>query len=108
MKNKTINALIEMGMPADIKGFTYIIDAMCLFEDRVWRKSKLMALYQKIGELNETTPLKVERAMRHAFSVVLLKGNLKTVQKYLTFDNTSNGNLLHILYLRLEQEEQEK
>lgn len=38
MKNRAINALVEMGMPADIKGFQYIVDAMCLFEEKEWRK----------------------------------------------------------------------
>ena len=33
MKNKTINALIEMGIPANIKGFKYIVDAMVLFSE---------------------------------------------------------------------------
>ena len=37
MKNKAIKALIEMGMPANIKGFQYIVEAMELFEaDEIW------------------------------------------------------------------------
>ncbi|EOS74219.1 hypothetical protein C817_04764 [Dorea sp. 5-2] len=37
MKNKAMNALVEMGMPANIKGFRYIAEAMALFEaDEVW------------------------------------------------------------------------
>ncbi|MCI9621612.1 MAG: hypothetical protein HFG85_17170, partial [Dorea sp.] len=49
MKNKAVNALIEMGMPANVKGFQYITDAMVLFEeDKAWR-SKLTALYRKIA-----------------------------------------------------------
>lgn len=104
MKNKAINALIEMGMPADIKGFQYIIDAMCLFEDEQWRTGKTTALYFKIGTMHDTTASRVERAIRHAFGVVLTKGNLKEVEKYLTILDTKNGNLLHVFYLRLTQE----
>lgn len=44
MKNKAINALIEMGLPADIKGFHYIVDAMCLLESTEWRNGKITAL----------------------------------------------------------------
>ena len=33
MRSKAINVLIEMGVPADIKGFQYIVDAMELFAD---------------------------------------------------------------------------
>ena len=105
MKNKAINALIEIGIPSNIKGFRYIVDAMVLFEDEGIRFGKTTFLYKKIAEMNETTPSRVERAIRHAFAIVLTKGNLETVEKYLTMQNTTNGNLLHVLYLRLSQED---
>ena len=105
MKNKTVNALIEMGMPADIKGFHYIVDAMMLFEDKEWRETKTVALYNKIAKLNNTTASRVERAMRHAFQMVTTKGDLEIVKKYLTLQHTTNGNLLHTFYLKLTQEE---
>ncbi len=104
MKNKAVNALIEMGMPANVKGFQYITDAMVLFEeDKAWR-SKLTALYRKIAAMNETTPSRVERAIRHAFSIVLTSGYLDAVERYLTLQRTTNGNLLSTFFLRLSQE----
>lgn len=104
MKNKAINALIEMGMPADIKGFHYIVDAMCLFENTEWRNGKLTILYEEIAKMNNTKASRVERTIRHAFSFAIEKGYLEAVEKYLTLQNTTNGNLLHVLYLRLTQE----
>lgn len=71
MKNRAINALVEMGMPADIKGFQYIVDAMCLFEEKEWRTGKTTVLYYKIGEINGVKPQNVERSIRHAFEVTL-------------------------------------
>ena len=98
MKNKAVNALIEMGMPANIKGFQYIADAMELFEqDQVWRE-KTTYLYYKLSKMYDTTPANVERAIRHAFSVVLKKGYLEAVEKYLTTQNTANGNLLSVFF----------
>ena len=105
MKNKAINALLEMGMPADLKGFRYIVDAMCMFEENEWRNGKTTVLYHEIGEKNNTTASRVERAIRHAFGTVLNGGKSKAVEKYLTMQNTTNGNLLHVFYLRLSQEE---
>ena len=105
MKNKAINALSEMGAPANVKGFQYIVDAMLLFEDESYRNGKILALYHKIGKMNKENPSMVERAIRYAFDVVLTKGNLEAVEKYLTMQNPTNGNLLHVLYLRLSQEE---
>lgn len=105
MKNKTINALIEMGMPAGINGFDYIVDAMCLFEeDNAW-KHKISALYWKISQIYGVSEGSVERCIRHAFSVLLTKGNQKAVRKYLGNQNPVNSNLLSILYIKLSQEE---
>ena len=80
MKKKTINALIEMGMPADNKGFGYIVDAMCLFEDSTWRNGKITNLYEKIGKMNGTTASRVERAIRHAIEVAWGRGEQQTVE----------------------------
>lgn len=106
MRNKAINALIEMGIPADIKGFHYIVDAMCLFDEDVsLMRGRITCLYDKLADMNDDTYARVERAIRHAFSVVLTKGYLDAVEKYLTLQNTTNGNLLATLYLKLSQEE---
>ncbi len=104
MKNKAVNALIEMGMPANIKGFQYIAEAMELFKaDEVWRM-KISMLYYKLSVMYDTTPAAVERAIRHAFSVVLTRRNLQNVEKYLDLQNTANGNLLSVFFLKLSQE----
>lgn len=105
MRNKAVNALIEMGMPAYIKGFHYIVEIMVLFEDESWRKCKTTALYQKIAMDNKTTYSRVERCIRHAFEIITTKGDLDKVNKYLTLQHTTNGNLLHTFYLKLAQEE---
>ena len=104
MRNKAMNALIEMGMPANIRGFRYIADAMELFEDKTWRDGKIVPLYYQIAKMNDTTYSRVERAIRHAFEIVTTRGNLETVEKYLTLQNSTNSNLLHVFYLRLVQE----
>lgn len=104
MKNKAINALIEIGIPSYIKGFRYIVDAMCLFEENEWRCGKITTLYFNIGQMNNDTPSRVERAIRHAFKIAITSGDEKALKKYLTNQNTTNGNLLHVLYFRLTQE----
>lgn len=101
MKNKAVNALIEMGMPANIKGFHYIAEAMELIGTKAgWRPGtgNITKLYQKLAEMYGDTPSRVERAIRHAFSIVLTYGNLETAEKYLTLQNTTNGNLLMVFF----------
>lgn len=108
MKNRATNALIEMGVPANIKGFRYIVDAMCLFEDEEYRDGKTMVLYWEIGKMHGVRAQNVERAIRHAFGIALNKGHLSAIQKYLSFDNTTNGSQLYLLYIRLKQEMEEE
>lgn len=109
MRNKAMNALIEMGVPADSLGFKYITDIMCLFEkDETWIRGKITMLYYKIAKMNNTAAPRVERAVRYAFGEVLTKGNLEAVSKYLSFENTKNGNLLAVFYIRLSQENEDE
>lgn len=104
MKNKAIKALLEMGMPANIKGFKYIVDAMCLFAKDETLVGGKTTLYWEIAQKNNDKDMRVERAIRHAFSVVLTKGNSEVAKKYLATQNTTNGNLLATLFYRLQQE----
>ena len=105
MKNKAINALIEMGADAGNKGFQYIVDAMVLFEDDEIRNGKITILYSKIAKMHNTSWERVERCIRHSFKNVLANGNQKAVEKYLPTQKPTNSNLLHVFYLRLAQEE---
>ena len=106
MKNKAINALLEMGMPANIKGFQYITEIMCIYDQNENAISgKLMKVYQEIAKKNDTTVSRVERTLRQAFSTVQEKGNLKSVEKYLTTQCKNNGALLATLYYKLKMEE---
>lgn len=107
MKDKAVNALLEMGAPANLKGFNYIVDAMILFEDDKWLKSKMMNLYAQIASMNNSTASKVERAIRSTFKKVLDSGDLEIIEKYLTHKNASNGNLLHVFYLKLKLSQEE-
>lgn len=101
MKYKAINALIEMGADAGNKGFQYIVDAMVLFEDDEIRNGKIMNIYDIIAEMHNTSRGCVERCIRHSFKTILEKGKQRAIEKYLSTQNTTNSNLLHTFYLRL-------
>ena len=84
MRDKTIDVLLQMGVPASIKGFTYICDAIELFDtDPYYPDGKICSLYFEIARLHETTASRVERAIRHAFEVALTKGDRDIVELYL-------------------------
>lgn len=106
MRNKAINALLELGIPANTKGFLYITDAMEIIGENKELQYKTYRLYEEIAKRYEgVTVSKVERAIRHAFSEVTSYKNVEAVEKWLTLSGRmSNGNLLAILYIRLNKE----
>ena len=106
MQRRTVDALIAIGIPANLKGFHYICDAIELFDsDKYWLNGKITALYSRIAAINGTTDSSVERAIRHAFKKIITRGNPEAVTKYLSTKSCTNSSLLKTLYLRLKEEE---
>ena len=102
MKDYVIDALISIGIPAGIKGFSYICDAMELFStDPYYPDGKISVLYIDIAKKYHTTPSRVERSIRHAFDIALTKGDPDMVAHYLDLTNRQNSTQLRTLYLRI-------
>ncbi len=106
MRNKAIDALLELGIPANTKGFQYITDAMELIAENKELQYQTYRLYEEVARLHEgATATRVERAIRHAFSEITAYKNTEVVEKWLSVSGRmSNGNLLAILYMRLSRE----
>lgn len=102
---KIEDVLLAMGVPAGIKGFNYIVDAVEIFDERGTDIGITKELYPTIAEKNETTPSRAERAIRHAFEVARPKGNTDTVNKYIGNANCNNSSSLKQLYMMLKREE---
>lgn len=103
---KIEDTLLAMGVPAGIKGFTYIADAIQIFDERGTNISITKELYPAIAKKNSTTPSRVERAIRHAFEVSRgQRGNLEVVEKYIGFTNCENSSSLKQLHMILKREE---
>lgn len=105
-KEKIEDALLAMGVPAGIKGFNYIADAIQIFDEMGTNISITKELYPAIAKKNNTTPSRVESSIRHAFEVVRsCKGNPEVVEKYIGFTNCNNSSSLKQLYMMLKREE---
>lgn len=103
---KIEDTLLAMGVPAGIKGFNYIADAIQIFDERGTNISITRELYPAIAERNNTTPSRTERAIRHAFGIVRgHKGNPEIVEKYIGFTNCNNSSSLKQLYMMLKRGE---
>ena len=69
MRERVQEILMEIGIPANLKGFKYILDIMELFEeDEAWRNAKMMIVYEKVARMNKTNYCRVEKSIRYAFS----------------------------------------
>lgn len=72
--------LHEIGIPAHIKGYQYLRDAIIMsVQDSEMLSSVTKILYPTIAKKHQTTPSRVERAIRHAIEVAWSRGKMDTI-----------------------------
>lgn len=82
--------LHEIGIPAHIKGYQYLRDAIIMsVQDSEMLSSVTKILYPTIAKRHQTTPSRVERAIRHAIEVAWSRGKMDTLDAL--FGYTVNG-----------------
>jgi two-component system response regulator (stage 0 sporulation protein A) len=70
----------EIGVPAHIKGYQYLREAIMMsVNDREMISSITKVLYPTIAKKFQTTPSRVERAIRHAIEVAWSRGRMETL-----------------------------
>lgn len=70
----------EIGVPAHIKGYQYLREAIMMsVEDCTMISSITKILYPTIAKRFQTTPSRVERAIRHAIEVAWSRGKMETL-----------------------------
>ncbi|MDO4553922.1 MAG: sporulation transcription factor Spo0A [Lachnospiraceae bacterium] len=74
------NIIHEIGVPAHIKGYQYLRDSIMLaVKDMDILNSITKQLYPTIAKKHNTTPSRVERAIRHAIEVAWNRGKMDTI-----------------------------
>ncbi|MDD6217387.1 MAG: sporulation transcription factor Spo0A [Roseburia sp.] len=72
----------EIGVPAHIKGYQYLRDAIIMsVNDMEMLNSITKILYPTIAKKYQTTPSRVERAIRHAIEVAWSRGKMDTIDE---------------------------
>ena len=70
----------DIGVPAHIKGYQYLREAIMIsVEDTSMLGSITKVLYPTIAKRFQTTPSRVERAIRHAIEVAWSRGRMETL-----------------------------
>lgn len=73
----------EIGVPAHIKGYQYLREAIILtINDMDIINAVTKVLYPEVAKKFNTTPSRVERAIRHAIEVAWDRGDIEVLQKF--------------------------
>ncbi|WP_156424005.1 sporulation transcription factor Spo0A [Aneurinibacillus sp. XH2] len=76
------NIIHEIGVPAHIKGYLYLREAITMvYNDVELLGSITKILYPEIAKKFNTTASRVERAIRHAIEVAWSRGNMDSIGK---------------------------
>ena len=91
LETDVTNIIHEIGVPAHIKGYQYLRDAIMMsVNDTEMLNSITKLLYPTIAKQHKTTPSRVERAIRHAIEVAWSRGKMDTIDELFGY-TVSNG-----------------
>ena len=80
LEQDVTNMIHEIGVPAHIKGYQYLREAIMMsVENPAMISSITKILYPTIAKRFQTTPSRVERAIRHAIEVAWSRGRMETL-----------------------------
>jgi two-component system, response regulator, stage 0 sporulation protein A len=99
---------LSIGIPAHFKGYQFLREGVkMMVEKRNSIKNITQELYPSIADRFETTPSKVESAMRHAINISWTNGNLENINKIFGYniinmnEKPTNGRLIALIAERL-------
>lgn len=82
LEHDVTQMLHEIGIPAHIKGYQYLRDAIIMsVGDKEMLSSVTKILYPTIAKKHQTMPSRVERAIRHAIEVAWSRGKMDTIHE---------------------------
>ncbi|MEW6769803.1 MAG: sporulation transcription factor Spo0A [Bacillota bacterium] len=87
------NIIHEIGVPAHIKGYHYLRDAILMVVNEINLLGGITKeLYPMIAQKYNTTPSRVERAIRHAIELAWDRGNVEAISKFFGYTvNVAKG-----------------
>ena len=104
IEEKITNIFITVGIPAHIKGYHFLREAIKLAIDTPEIINSITKkLYPAIAEKFETSPSKVERAIRHAIEVAWNRGKIENINTlfglrvYNSNEKPTNGEFIALV-----------
>lgn len=100
-----------VGITANVKGYYYLRDAILMVHENFELMSRLTTgLYTTVASKHNSTPQRVERAMRHAIETAWNRGNIKVLEDFFgytileTRGKPTNGEFIAMLADKLNTE----
>lgn len=104
LEEKISNIFINVGIPPHIKGYSFLREGVKMaVEDPRIINNITKKLYPSISEKYQTTPSKVERAIRHAIEVAWNRGRIESinnilgVRAYVGAEKPTNGEFIALV-----------
>ena len=104
LEEKISNIFINVGIPPHIKGYSFLREGVKMVVDNPLIINNITKqLYPSIGEKYQTSPSKVERAIRHAIEVAWNRGridyinNILGVRAYVGAEKPTNGEFIALV-----------
>lgn len=101
---KITSIFLTVGIPAHIKGYQYLRTAIKMaVEDSTLINRITKQLYPDIAKMYDTSPSKVERAIRHAIEVAWTRGKIENINLifgyniYTKNDKPTNGEFIALV-----------
>lgn len=95
---------VSIGIPPHIKGYQFLRDGVkCVVDEPSLINSITRGLYPEIAKKYDTTPSKVERAIRHAIEVAWNRGKIENINSlfgvkiYSANEKPTNGEFIALL-----------
>ena len=117
LEEKITNIFITVGIPAHIKGYLYLREAITM----VFKNVEVLGgitkiLYPEIAHRHCTTSSRVERAIRHAIEIAWVRGNVDAISDIFSYtisyskSKPTNSEFIAMIAdrLRLEHRRQRK
>jgi len=104
MDEKIANIFLSVGIPAHIKGYQFLREAIKMaIDDPDIINSITKRLYPSIAKIYDTSASKVERAIRHAIEVAWNRGKIENINSifgikvYSSNDKPTNGEFIALV-----------
>ena len=108
LDERLVNILLSVGISANLQGYTYLKESIkMVIEDPMTINKVTKVMYPMIAKKYDTTPCRVERAIRHALEVSYNRGKIYNLNSLFGFnifdkyDKPTNSEFVAVVADRL-------